>query len=194
MGTHGVVDPDKKRRQWFRQLFLPVPYSPAYSQYKEARLVDCYQGEAAGRAFVVGNAIYDIQFMLRPAGYSGPMAAPDELGVAFCAATLPTPWPSVPLILAMSGWLPSGRKGLGYPDLDAHYDAFTPNPDIARRIVSPEIAFLVASRSDWGLSLNRAAVACVTAAPVASGPDAQQLVAAATRIASLLPADPSSLR
>lgn len=76
MGTHGVVDPDKKRRQWFRQLFSTVPYSPAFSQYEEARLVNCYQGEFDGRAFVVGNAFYDIRFILRPAGYSGPMAAP----------------------------------------------------------------------------------------------------------------------
>jgi hypothetical protein len=70
----------------------------------------------------------------------------------------------------MRGWLPSGRKGLGYPDLDARYDTFTPNPDIARRIVSPEIASLVASRDDWGLSLNWAAMACVTAAPIVIAP------------------------
>jgi len=194
LGTHGVVDPDKKRRGWFSQMFQGTSTTgPMYNQYEAARLVNCYQGEVDGRSFVVGNAFYDIQFLVRPAGYSGPMAAPDELGVAFCAVALPTPWPWVQLILAMRGWLPSSKRGLGYPDLDAHYDVFSPNKDIARRIISPEIAALVAGRDDWGLSLHRATLACVTAAPISSGSDAQALVVATTRIAGLLPPSPASL-
>jgi hypothetical protein len=194
LGTHGVVDPDKRRRQSFSQLFLaPSEKGPTYAQYEQARLFHCYRGEYNGRAFVVGNAFYDIQFLFGPAGYSGPMGTPDELGVAFCAVPLPAPFPWVQLIRATKAWLPGHNNGLGYPDLDAYYTAFCPNRNLARRVVGPELASLVASRGDWGLSLHRATLACVTAAPIASGNDAGQLVAAATYIASLLPATPLSL-
>ena len=193
MGTHGVVDPDKRRRGYFKNMFQQGMGSPMYNQFEAARLVNCYQGEVDGRSFVTGNAFYDIQTLLRPAGYSGPIAAPDELGVGFCAVALPSPWPWVQLILGITAWLPSNKEGLGYPDLDAQYHVFSPNRDIARRIISPEIASLVASRGDWGLSLHGTTLACVTASPIFSGSDAQALVAATTRIAGLLPASPTSL-
>jgi hypothetical protein len=195
LGTHGVTDPDKRRRQFFSQLFLePSMHGPTYAQYEQARLVHCYQGEFNGRAFGVGNAFYDIPLLFGPAGYGGgPMGAPDELGAAFCAVSLPAPFPWVQLIRAAKAWFPGSNNGLGYPELDAHFTAFCPNRNLARRIVGPEIASLVASRGDWGLSLHRATLACVTAAPIASGNDAAQLVAATTRMVGLLPASPLSL-
>ena len=194
LATHGVFDPDKKRRDWFRQLFIAVPYSPAYSQYEAVRLVNCYSATVDGRSVIVGNAFFDIQFMVRPSGYGGPMAAPDELGAAFCAAPLATQWPSVQLAPAMRGWLSSKGNGLGYADLDAHFDAFARNKDIARRIITPDMASLVAGREDWGFSLHQSTLVCVTAAPLAAGSEGQQLVESTAHIASLLPANPSALR
>jgi hypothetical protein len=90
LGIHAVADADKTRRQRFRQLFLePSQLGPTYSPYEQLRLVHCYQGAAAGRGFVVGNACYDIRFFQGSAGYGGPTPPPEELGAAFCAVHLP---------------------------------------------------------------------------------------------------------
>jgi hypothetical protein len=53
-------------------------------------------------------------------------------------------------------------------------------------MVGPELASLVASRDDWGLSINRSVLACVTRDPLSSGSDAEQLLAATVHIAGLL--------
>jgi hypothetical protein len=190
LGIHAVTDDDKNRRQRFRQLFLePSQLGPTYSPYEQLRLVHCYQGSADGRGFVVGNAFYDIRFFQGPAGYGGPNPPPEALGAAFCALQLATPRPWVQLIPAIKGWLSGGKDGLGYADLDARFTAYCANRDLARRTVGPAMASVVASRDDWGLTINRTGLACVTRDPLAAGNDAETLVAATTRIADLLPAD-----
>ena len=195
LGIHAVSDSDKVRRQRFSQLFLDhSQLGPTYGPYERLRLVHCHQGQADGFGFVVGNAFYDIRFFQGPAGYGGPMPPPEELGAAFCAIRLPALWPWVQLVPAIKSWLSRSGNGLGYPDLDARYTAYSPNRDHARRMVSPEMAAMVASRDDWGLTIHRAVLACVTRDPLSSGREAEQLVASATRISSLLPADPQSLR
>lgn len=188
LGVHAVRDTDKTRRQRFGQLFLEKSQlGPAYGPYEQLHLVNCYRGAAEGRSFIVGNAYYDIRFFQGPAGYGGPTPPPEELAAAFCAVYLPAPWPWVQLIPAIRGWLSRGKDGLGYADLDAAYTAYCPNRDVARRIVGPTIASLVASRDDWGVTLNRTVLACVTRDPLSSGRDAEQLVAVTTQMAALLP-------
>jgi hypothetical protein len=191
LGIHATQDTDKTRRERFSQLFLDhSQLGPTYSPYEQLRLVHCYGGGADGQRFVVGTAFYDIRFFQGPAGYGGPAPPPEELGAAFCAVQLPTPWPWVQLIPVIKGWLSRSPHGLGYPDLDARYTAYCPNPDNARRLVSEEMASMVAGRDDWGLTINRRVLACVTRDPLSSGTDAEQLVAATTRMAALLPAGP----
>jgi hypothetical protein len=99
----------------------------------------------------------------------------------------------VQLIRSIKSWL-GGKSGLGYPDFDERYTAWGGSKDLRRHIIGPEIASLVASRDDWGLLVNRTTLALVTANPLSTGVDAQDLVTAATRVVSLIPSDPTSLR
>lgn len=195
LGTHGATDPDKYRREGFRNLFMTPPATgPTYMQYSRALLTHCYEGTADSQRFLVGDAFFDIEIGMPPAGYRGPIATPEELAVAFCAVTLPAPLPWVKLIRTMKSWIPNHSGSLGHAELDSLYTSFWPVRGVARRIIGPEVAALVASRDDWGLLVNRATLICVASAPISTGTDAQELAASAIRIASLMPSDPSTLR
>jgi hypothetical protein len=188
LGIHSVSDIDKTRRQRFRQLFLsPSELGPTYSQYQAPRVVHCYRGDADSRQVLVGSAFYDIQFFMgSAAAYGKTTPPPEELSSGFCVVRIPTTGQWLQLIPAIKGWLSRGKDGLGYADLDARYAAYCPDRQLARRTVGPEIASLVASREDWGLSINGSVLACVTRDPLSSGSDAEQLVAATVRIAELM--------
>jgi hypothetical protein len=121
------------------------------------------------------------------------VAAPEDLSVAFCALPLTVTLPWVQLIRSLKSWIPGGDSGLGYPDLDARYTAFCSNGDLARRIIDPEVASLVATREDWGFLVIRSTVALVAYEPLSTGIDAQELVAAAARVSDRMPSDPISL-
>jgi len=194
LGTHGATDPDKYRREGFRNLFMTPPATgPTYMQYSRALLTHCYEGTVDSRRFFVGDAFFDIEIATPPAGYSGPIATPEELAVAFCAVTLPAPLPWLQLIRTMKSWIPNHSGSLGYPELDSLYTSFCPVRGAATRIVGPEVAALVASRDDWGLLVNRATLICVASGPFSTGTDAQELVTSAIRIANLMPSDPSTM-
>jgi len=191
MGTKSVFDPDRSRRQRFRTRFLETSHTGPVIPYVQARLLHCYEGEHDTRNFVVGNACFDIDTIRAPAGFNGAVAAPEDLSAAFCAVPVAITVPWVQLIRSLKSWIPGGDSGLGYPDLDARYTAFCGNRDLARRIIDPEVASLVATRDDWGLLVNRSTLVLVAYEPLSTGIDAQELVAAAARIAVRMPSDPS---
>jgi hypothetical protein len=187
MGTKSVLDTDKSRRQRFRTRFLETSHTGPVIPYVQARLLHCYQGGAETRDFIVGNACFDIDTIRPPAGFMGSVAAPEDLSVAFCAVPLTVTLPWVQLIRSLKSWIPGGDSGLGYPDLDAHYTAFCSSREQARRIIDAEVASLVATRDDWGLSVIRSSVLLVAFEPLSTGIDSQELVAAAIRIADRMP-------
>ncbi len=193
VGTHAVMDPDKTLRQALARLYSRTSETGQTFTYHAARLLHCYAGEINDRRFVVGNAFFDIQTVNATAASSGQVAAPEELAVGFCTTSLPLTLPWMQLIRSIKSWF-GGKNGLGYPDLDERYTAWGGNKDLARHIIGPEIASLVASRDDWGVLVNRTTLAVVTANPLSTGVDAQELVIAAMQVVSLIPSDPFSLR
>jgi hypothetical protein len=193
VGTHAVIDPDKRLRQALSRLYTRTSETGPGFTYHAVRLLHCYAGELDNRRFVVGNAFFDIQTVMATAASSGQVAAPEEIATGFCATSLPFTLPWVQLIRSIKSWL-GGKSGLGYPDFDERYTAWGGTKDLRRHIIGPEIASLVASRDDWGLLVNRTTLALVTANPLSTGVDAQDLVTAATRVVSLIPSDPTSLR
>jgi hypothetical protein len=190
LGIHSVSDNDKTRRQRFRQLFLaPSELGPTYLQYEASRVVHCYRGQEDGREFLLGNAFFDIQFFMgSTAAYGKTVPPPEELSSGFCVLRVHTTGQWLQLIPAIKGWLSRGKDGLGHADLDAGYTAYCPDRQSARGMVGPEMAALVASRDDWGVSINRSVLVCVTRDPLSSGTHAEQLVVATVRIADLLQA------
>jgi hypothetical protein len=193
VGTHAVMDPNKTLRQALARLYLQTSELGPTFTYHAARLFHCYEGKINDQAFVVGNAFFDIQTVNATAASSGQVAAPEEIAAGFCTAPLPLTLPWVQLVRSIQSWF-GGKNGLGYPDLDERYTVWGGNKDLARRIIGPEIASLVASRDDWGVLVNQTTLALVTANPLSTGVDAQELVTAATHVVGLIPSDPMSLR
>jgi hypothetical protein len=193
VGTHAVLNPDKTLRQALTRLYSRTSETGPTFTYHAARLLHCFAGEIDDRRFVVGNAFFDIQTVNPTAATSGQVAAPEEIAAGFCATPLPLTLPWVQLIRSIKSWL-GGKGSLGYPDLDERYTAWGGNKNLRRHIIGPEIASLVASRDDWGLLVNRTTLALVTANPLSTGVDAQDLVSAAMHVVRSIPSDPISLR
>jgi hypothetical protein len=194
--VHAAVDPDRK--QW-GPADRGLDGGGVSFSADHPRLVNCYRAQVRGAQYLVGNCWCTLREVEDESGFG-------YVGSAFCAAALDRmAFPGFQVVPRGSTRRSSGTAA-GHPGFDASYQVRTGAqlgavsravmsrapllaplaqrpPDI---LLGPELAAYIATRADWGFSIDLGMLVCVTLEPLQTGEQARRLISDTARAVSLL--------